>query len=155
MNGEHIAHELREINLILKTGFDWFRLHANLATKDDLKQLGDKIMSAVSDYVTATNAHLDQIDASLTGLQTSSDKIDTDVVNLQGDVKTLNDIITNLQNNPGPISPADQALLDTAQARVATMADRVAALKTKTDAQATALDALDALTPPPAPPTTP
>ncbi len=68
-----------------------------------------------------------------------NDRIDTAVTDLQGDVKNLQDQIAVLQSSSGQISPEDQATLDGIQARASTVADK--------------LDALDALTPPVAPPT--
>jgi hypothetical protein len=93
---------------------------SHAVTKQDLFSLGDKIMSAISDFATAQNAFNDQIDTAVTGLT--------------GDVKNLNDQIAALQASNGAITPADQALLDGIQARAKTVADK--------------LTALDALTPP-------
>lgn len=72
-------------------------------------------------------------------MKTFTDRMDTAVTGLQGDVKTLNDKITELQNSSGSITPEDQALLDDIEARAGSITDK--------------LDALDALTPPAAPPT--
>jgi hypothetical protein len=57
-----------------------------------------------------------------------------------GDVAFLKKTIEDLQNSSGGISPEDQALLDAAEARIGTIAEK--------------LVALDSETPPPAPPTT-
>lgn len=97
------------------------------ATKQDLDQMEKRIMSKISDYAAQVNATFDKIDASVTGLQ--------------GDVKNLTDQIAALQNSPGTITPEDQALLDGIQTRASSIADK--------------LNALDAITPPPAPPPTP
>lgn len=67
-----------------------------------------------------------------------NDRVDSAVTGLTSDVEALNAKILELQNNPGPITPEDQAILDSLQARGETIA--------------TKLEALDALTPPPAPP---
>jgi cob(I)alamin adenosyltransferase len=101
------------------------RSMSSTATKQDLHELGNKLMSAISDFVTKQNAVNDQIDAAVTGLTS--------------DIKNLSDQITQLQNSPGTITPADQALLDGIEARTKTIADK--------------LTALDAVTPPVAPPT--
>lgn len=84
-------------------------------------------MSALSDYVGRVN--------------TAFDKIDTAVTGVADDVAFLKKTIEEMQNNPGPISPADQALLDALEARVATVADKLTALDLQTD--------------PPVPPPTP
>ncbi len=127
MKPEHavIAHELVAINETLKAGFDWLRSHANLATKDDLKHLGELIMSKISDFADAVDAHNTAVDTAISGL--------TD------DIANLNKQISDLQNSAGQITPEDQARLDAIQARSQTVADKLAAL--------------DALTPPVAPPT--
>ncbi len=89
-----------------------------------IHQCLEKIMSAISDFASKVKAHQDAEDAAIAGLTQ--------------DVQTLNDKITALQNSQGQITPEDQALLDDITARGQTIADK--------------LTALDALTPPPAPP---
>lgn len=88
-----------------------------------LKKLED-IMSAISDFATKMNEHNTKVDAAVDGLT--------------ADIKTLNDKITELQNSAGTISPEDQAILDELEARGAAVSAKLAAL--------------DALTPPAAPP---
>lgn len=117
---QHLTCKLHEILVLRTSEFDWLKSHSGLATKHDLKDTECKIMSAISDFATKQNAFNDRVDAAVTGL--------TD------DVKVLNDKITELQNNPGPITPEDQALLDAIEARSAAIAAK--------------LEALDALTPP-------
>lgn len=81
--------------------------------------------------------------------QTVGDKIDeigVSLTGITGDIAGLNQKITDLQNNPGPISPEDQATLDSLQAAGL-------ALATKAGAAAKALADLDAMTPPVVPPT--
>jgi hypothetical protein len=73
-----------------------------------------RIMSTIKDYATRQNERLDKIDASLTGI--------TD------DVKVMQEMIENLQNNPGPISPEDQQLLDALEARGDALAAKLADL---------------------------
>ncbi len=90
----------------------------------ELTSLGEQLMSAISDYKTAVDAHLARIGTSVDGLTQ--------------DIKTLNDKITEINNNPGPISPEDQKLLDDSLTTLKGVADK--------------LEALDSLTPPPAPP---
>lgn len=67
-----------------------------------------------------------------------NDRVDSAVTGLTADVEELNRQIKQLQDNPGPITPEDQAILDALTARGETIAAK--------------LEALDALTPPPTPP---
>lgn len=97
------------------------------ATKHDLKETEHRIMSAISDFAAKVNAF--------------NDRIDTAITDLQGDVENLQKQIADLQASSGAITPEDQALLDAIQNRASTVADK--------------LDALDALTPPVAPPEPP
>jgi hypothetical protein len=97
--------------------------HHNIDLLDIRKTL-EKIMSAISDFAAKVTAHQDAEDAAIAGLT--------------ADIKALNDEITTLQNSQGGISPADQASLDSIEARGQVIADKLAAL--------------DALTPPVAPP---
>jgi hypothetical protein len=94
--------------------------HTELVTKNDLREMVNRIMSAISEFASKQNAFNDRMDSAVDGLQ--------------ADVTALNDKITQLQNNPGPITPEDQALLDQLQSRGETIS--------------TKLEALDALTPP-------
>lgn len=84
-------------------------------------------MSAVSDFVAKQTAHNDRQDAAIAGLK--------------GDVDGLVAEIAKLQATQGQITPEDQALLDGIEARSAAISDK--------------LEALDAMTPPVAPPVTP
>lgn len=91
--------------------------------RDIQSQIG-KIMSAISDFADKMKVHNDHVDKAVEGLQ--------------GDVKNLSDQIAALQASAGKITPEDQALLDGIESRTAAIHDK--------------LDALDALTPPVAPP---
>lgn len=81
-------------------------------------------MSAVSVFVDQMNAFFTRQDAA--------------VADLQGDIDNLNEQIKALQDSQGTITPEDQALLDGIQAKASSISDK--------------LDAMDALTPPKAPP---
>jgi prophage DNA circulation protein len=95
--------------------------------------------SKISDFSAAVQATFSEIGASV-------DAIATSVSGVAGDVTRLKELIEKLQNNPGPISTEDQALLDLAQADVAALAIRVSGVKD-------AVAALDAATEePPVPP---
>ena len=115
-----LAFELRELNELKRAEFEWFKSHHGLATKQDLKEMEHKIMSAISKFAEEQNAFNDRVDAAVTGLT--------------ADIQALNDKITELQNSTGGITPEDQVLLDAIEARSAVIA--------------TKLEALDALTPP-------
>lgn len=80
--------------------------------------------SPIADYVAKVNAAYTEIGASV-------DQIAASVTGVAGDVASLKDIILKLQNNPGPITPEDQALLDSAVATVTALSE-----KTKTVAEA-------------------
>lgn len=84
----------------------------------NLEQKVDRIMTAISDYHARVKTAFNTISAGLDGIS--------------GDIQTLNDKITQLQNNPGPISPEDQALLDEIQGLADNVASRVSALDDQT-----------------------
>jgi len=96
-------------------------------------------MSAISDYT-------ESVDAKFAEIGTSVDELVTSVAGVTGDVASLKELILKLENNPGPITPEDQALLTKSLATVTALADR-------TKAVSEALKALDAATetPPTAP----
>lgn len=81
-------------------------------------------MSAISDFADKMSTHNNQVDTAIQGL--------TD------DVGSLKQQIADLQASQGQITPADQALLDGIEAKAQAVSDK--------------LVALDALTPPVAPP---
>jgi hypothetical protein len=96
------------------------RFLADLASKTDLTNLQNMIMSAISEFAGRQAAF--------------NDRIDTAIANVQADVAVLQETITRLQNTPGAITPEDQALLDSIETRAQGITDK--------------LEALDALTPP-------
>lgn len=81
-----------------------------------LFQKMEQIMSAITDYAAKVTAFYNQISAALD--------------DAQKEIKSLNDKIAQLQNNPGPISDADQAVLDAAQAQAHGLVQKVQALDT-------------------------
>ena len=83
-----------------------------------MAEMGEKIMSKISEFATSQNAFNDRLDAAVAGVS--------------ADIDGLKAEILKLQNTAGSITPEDQALLDGIQAR--------------TDAIATKLEALDAAT---------
>jgi len=117
----HVARELGGLREQKIIEFDWLKSHAGLATKIDLKELENRIMSAIKTSGAAITAHLQRVDAGLTAIA--------------ADIAQLKELIVTLQNSPGPISAEDQATLDE--------------LETLAGSLATRAEALDALTPPP------
>lgn len=98
----------------------------------------EALMSVISDFGTAMNAYFDETGASI-------DELKGSVNGLAGDVAWMKARIDELQNNPGPISPEDQKILNDLQARA------VAASANAKDAVAQ-VKALDEATPPVVPP---
>lgn len=76
----------------------------------------ENIMTAISDYAAAVQASYAQLNTALDDIKT--------------EIASLNDKITQLQNNPGPISPEDQALLDAAQQQAGSLVAKAQALDT-------------------------
>jgi len=112
----------------------WFRSLWWLVTIADLRELEVRIMSVISDFVAKQAAFNARQGAAV-------DSIVVSVAGVSADIDLLNEKITELQNNPGPITPEDQALLD----ELVAGGDALAA---KAEAVSTALASLDALTPP-------
>lgn len=98
-------------------------------------------MSAISDYTARVNAKFDSIGELAAALGTALGGIADDVL-------FLKEKIEEIQNNPGPISPADQALLDASEERLSTLVTNLGALNT-------AAEQLNAATERPAPPADP
>ena len=91
-----------------------FLFGAEIATKADLHKWKEQIMSAISNYT-------DEVNTKFTEIGTSVDGIVADVASLKATIDAL-------QNSSGAITPADQALLDQSQAKVAALANRLKAL---------------------------
>lgn len=120
---KQIFDKLNKLEERQKHEFEWFK-SLELATKHDLIQTKNTIMSKISEFAARQGAFNDRMDVAIT--------------DLQGDVKTLNDLIVQLQGTAGDVTPEDQALLDQIEVR----ANEIVAK----------LEALDALTPPAVPP---
>lgn len=103
-----------------------------------IAEMEKNIMSAISDFLAkqlAFNARQ----------QAAVDALTNTAAGLAEDVQTLNDKITELQNSPGGVTPEDQAIIHELQTQGE-------ALTGKLEAFATALETLNALTPPKTPP---
>ena len=104
-----------------------------------IEEIGNKIMSAISDFLSKQTA----FDARQS---TAIDALVASIAGVSSDVDTLNAKITELQNSSGGVTPEDQASINALQ-------EQGEALSTKLEAVSTALAALDAQTPPAVPPT--
>ena len=91
-------------------------------------------MNAITEFAAAVDAHLDAQDTSLSNIESAATGVRDDVSSLKAEIEAL-------QQSLGSLSPDDQATLDRIKARLASAAANV-------EAQAQALSALDALTPP-------
>jgi len=114
-----LAEKVHMLTIERRNEFEWFKVHLKLATKQDLEATEGRIMSAISDYG-------DKVTAAF-------DKLGTAVDGVAADVAFLKAKIEELQNNPGPISPADQAILDAIQARADDLTSKVEALDAATE----------------------
>jgi len=88
-----------------------------------IEEMECKIMSKISEYSDRVSAAFDAIGASV-------DSVVTSVSGIAGDITELKRIIAELQTNPGPISPEDQALLDSLEVKVSSLVARADAVKT-------------------------
>jgi uncharacterized protein YlxW (UPF0749 family) len=79
----------------------------------------ETLMSAISEFKARVDARFDAIGSGIDAVQQ--------------DVSWLKAKIEELQNSSGQITPADQALLDEIEARVAGLSERVASLDAQTD----------------------
>ncbi len=122
------------------------RSRAGLVTKADLQETENKIMAAivtVKDYVAAVDEHLNGIGETVDGLVTATGNMSTSLTGIAGDVTDLKRQIEQINNNPGPISAEDQALITDSLAKFDALAAKVTAAKEATDVAAAAAKQLD------------
>lgn len=79
-------------------------------------------MNEIRDYITAVDTAYNTIDEAVSALETSLEGV-------ADDVKFLKETIAALENNPGPISAEDQALLTAALNRVTALAARLSTVR--------------------------
>lgn len=118
-----LIHAIHDLARTLESHTRELALHrslSHLATKQDLKETEQKLMSAIQQFADKQNAFNRSMGEAITGIS--------------GDIQGLNDKITALQNSTGAITPEDQAILDGLEATGKALVDK--------------LSALDALTPP-------
>lgn len=133
---EHLSHALRDLADAVRHASSQTGTTSILQRLDTME---NHIMSAISDFTAKQKAFNDQ-------LSTGIDSLAGSLSGLTGDIAELNRRIAELQSSGGTITPEDQGLLDGLQTQGAALSAR---LQSVTDA----LKALDALTPPAAPPT--
>ena len=81
---------------------------------EELKLLGENIMSKISEFAVKQQEY--------------NDKMDLAVEGLKGDIQSLNDEILKLQNSAGEITPEDQASLDALQGKGQELSDKLTEL---------------------------
>jgi hypothetical protein len=89
---------------------------------NQINEIGDKTMTAISDFAAKQEEYNQKIEAAVSGLSE--------------DIKFLSDKITEIQNSPGVISPTDQSLLDQLDARAQALVVKLEALNELTPPQA-------------------
>jgi len=112
-------------------------LRESIARQGRILYRQEILMSKISEFAAAQNAYNDRADAAVAGIQSS-------VSGVQGDVTAMKELIEKLQNSPGELTPEDQKTLDELSARSGPAVDKL-------EAAASALKALDEMTPPPPP----
>lgn len=127
------ASEMRKSRRQRKIEFEWLKSHLKLATKHDLEEMEKRIMSKFSDYATKQEAFNDRTEKALDSIVASNAGITQDIAD-------LNKAIIDAQNSPEDV------------AKMEALREKGEALAVKAEAQATALAALDAQTPPAPPP---
>ena len=108
------------------------------ATRQQVAELGEMLMSVISDYLTKQKAWNDRNDKSV-------DEIVAGVAGITSDIADLNKTIAELQNSSGGVTPEDQA-------SITELENKGEALAAKGEAVAAALKALDSSHPPVVPP---
>jgi len=129
-----LAREVGFSNQLRKQELDFFKSLSQFATKDDLNNLGNKIMSAITDFAAAMKTFTDEQSADI-------DKILVSITDIDGDVASLNAKIQALIDSAGSLSDEDKAAL-------ASVLTDSSALATKTANAVTVAQALDDKTPP-------
>lgn len=93
---------------------EWFRSRNSPATKQDLRELENKIMSAITAWAANDQAGLNAIGGNLNNIVTG--------------IAALDALITQFQNSPGILSVSDQAALDGIQNAVKALVDQSAGI---------------------------
>ena len=115
-HAEQLSTSITRLSDVLRHSLEHFERHDQLATKHDLKELGENIMSKITDAAKAEQTSLDAVNASLDSIVAGIAALDT--------------LITNFQNSPGTLSAEDQAALDAINAASAALETKAAAVST-------------------------
>ena len=120
-----LAHSICELGVVLKDEMQWRRSHDHLATKSDLREMENRLMTA-----------FEEIEEFLDAQKTYNDEDAVRVTNIRADIKVLSDKINELLATSG--------LPDA-------LRTKIGALKTQAQATTADLVALDEANPPPIP----
>lgn len=107
------------VNAAVRLGekeFEWLKSHSEFATKHDLEETEQYIMSQVTDWAEQEQADLTAISGTLDTIVTGIEALDAK--------------ITALQNSPGTLSASDQAALDAIQVASKALVAKSAAIST-------------------------
>ena len=115
-----LRSELRKIFHLLEDGLHkWSESHrpdSQPATKHDLTEAVNQIMSAITDITDAVQANFTTLGSQLGAILTGIAALDT--------------LITNLQNSPGSLSASDQAALNAIQTASAALVAQAQGIST-------------------------
>lgn len=115
-----LAAEISQHNKQKKSEFEWFKSHWEAATRTDLIAMGDRIMSAVSDYQARVDVAFKRIESAQAALQDQLVGVGDDITFLKEQLNTIQD---------SELSPEAQAALDAGAERLEQMATNAEALQ--------------------------
>lgn len=118
-DNKELADSVRALACAIESAAKELRDHFKLATKCDLKEMECRIMSKISEFGLVVNTRFDELGTAVDGVA--------------ADVAFLKTEIERLQNTPGPITPEDQAILDSIQSRADQLSEKVKALDAATE----------------------
>lgn len=108
-----LVSTVKELSDLRKAEFEWFKSHANLATKDDLVKLEHKIMMTATQLETLLNNQTTQIGKIA---KEQSDRFDA----LTKAIKDLQDLL-----NAGNVTPEVEAAANKVQAALQSLDDSI------------------------------
>ncbi len=130
-----LIRAVRDVSGELKAGMEWFKSHAGLATKNDLREMEKRLMATQSEIAAQLKQFATDLGAVNDGLQTANTeiaKVGTETDGLNQKIKDLTDAI----NSGGAVS---QEVTDA----VAALQTSVDAIKTSAAAAGAAVKAVD------------
>lgn len=134
---------LAELLHAFKDESKFWRSRHGLATKDDLKQLGELLMGKWQEFGDAVEAHLDSQSTKIDVLTTAAEEGNAAVTGLTGDIAELKRLIEASQE-----SPDDQALRDRITQKMESMSAKTTTAADNVAAVVKAAKELDEMTPP-------